>query len=287
MTRLPKILLGTATALTALTANALAQTPTGDADDTTAPTTSTDPTPATTPTVSTSATEGSTDAWPTAIIERPLTLNAGMVGAAADLSLAHISLGALGSGTSEGIGVAGDYGVNDQITIGAGYALSLHEFEAKGPFDVHAFYRLAHGKLKAAAEAGFGYDLNSEDGDIHAGAHVAYDVAPTFAVYTGGDQLDLGVIRSMDAPAPITLAVPVGVEVQASPNAFLFAQTIVATFGLSNSDNVFISDITPAQVGVFYSPSNTLDIGIGATFLDLQHAGDFYAITATARVFKL
>ncbi len=283
MTRLSKITLGTATALAALAANAMAQTP----DNTSTDPTTTTPTTASSPTVTATATEGSTEAWPTAIIDRPLTLNAGMIGAAADLSLAHISLGMLGSATSEGVGVAGDYGVNNQLTVGAGYALSLHDFEAKGPFNVHALYRLAHGKLKAAAEARFMYDLNSEDGDITVGGSVAYNVAPKFAVYTGGDQLDLGVIRSMSAPSPITLSVPVGVEVQATPNAFLFAQTVLATFGLSNSSNTYISDITPAQVGVFYSPSNTLDIGVAATFVDLQNASDFYAITATARVFKL
>ena len=34
--------------------------------------------------------------------------------------------------------------------------MTLHDFEAKGPVDVHAMYRIAHGKLKAAAGAGFG-----------------------------------------------------------------------------------------------------------------------------------
>jgi hypothetical protein len=270
-----------------LAANALAQD-----DNTTTPAGgsggSADPNAAATPpTVTANATGGSTDAWPTAIIDRPLTLNASMIGASADLTLAHINLGMLGSATSEGIGVAGDYGVSNQLQVGAGYALSLHDFEAKGPFDVHALYRLAHGKLKAAAEARFGYDLNSQDGDIHLGAIVSYLVAPKFAVFTGGDQLDLGIIRSMSAPSPITFAVPVGVQLQATPNVFVFADTQLASFSISNSSNVYISDITPAAVGAFYSPSNTMDIGVEATFLDLQHAGDFYAITAVARIFKI
>jgi hypothetical protein len=117
---------------------------------------------------------------------------------------------------------------------------------------------------------------------------VQYNVAPTFAVYTGGDQLDLGLIRSaMGAPTPITLSVPVGVALQATPNVYAFGETSVATFGLSNSSNVYISDITPAVFGAFYSPNNKLDVGLAATFFDLQHAGDIWAITATARIFKL
>jgi len=287
MTRLPKIIMGTAIALAGLTANAMAQ---GDADATaTDPNASTDPAvPGSTPTATASTTEGSTEAWPTAIIDRPLTLNAGMVGGSASLGLLHLNLGMLGSATSEGLNVAGEYGVSDKITAGAGYGISLHDFEAKGPVDVHARYRIAHGKLKAAAGARFVYDLNSEDGDISLGAIVAYDITPKLAVYTGGDQLDMGLIRSMDgAPTPITLAVPVGVEVQATPNVHAFAQTNLATFGISDADNVYISDATPAEIGAFFSPSNKLDVGLAASFFDLQHAGDFYAITATARLFKL
>ena len=117
---------------------------------------------------------------------------------------------------------------------------------------------------------------------------MAYDLAPKFAVFTGGNQLGLGLIRDMDgAPTPITLAVPVGVEVQATPNVFAYAETTVATFGLSDADNLYISDITPAQIGAFFSPSNKLDVGVAATFFDLQHAGDLYAISVAARLFKL
>jgi hypothetical protein len=280
-------MLGTATALAASTASALAQTPSGDSTTTTDPTTTSDPNAGSTPGVSASSSGAVDGMWPMQIIDRPLTLNQGMIGATGEIGAAHISLGMLGSATSEGLNVQGEYGVSNQLTVGAGYGITLHDFEAKGPFDVHALFRLAHGKLKAAADARFGYDLNSQNGDISLGAQVAYNVAPTFAVFTGGDQLDIGAIRTMSAPVPITLAVPVGVELQATPNLFVYADTTLATFGLSNSSNVYISDATPATIGAFYSPTNKLDVGVAASFLDLQNAGDFWAVLVTARVFKI
>jgi hypothetical protein len=289
MIRLSKVMLGTATALAAMTATAMAQTPAGDATTTTDPNAgggATDPNAASTPNVTATTTPGASADWPTEIIDRPLTLNKGMIGADASLGVAHLDLGMLGSTTSEGLAVAGDYGVSDKIQVGASYGLTLNSFEAKGPFDVHALYRLAHGKLKAAAEAHFGYDLNSQNGDITLGAQVQYNVAPKFAVYTGGDQLDLGIIRNMGS-SPITLAIPVGVEAQATPNVFAFAATQLANFSLSNSSTVYISDITPLTVGAFYSPSNKMDFGIAANFFDLQNASTIWAITATARIFKM
>jgi hypothetical protein len=286
MTRLSKILLGTSAALVAMTASAMAQAPSGDA--TTDPNASKDPTAAaSTPNVSASTTEGSSDAWPTEIIDRPLTLDAGMVGATGSLGLAHLDLGMLGSATTEGLNVGADYGVSNQLTVGASYGVTLHSFEAKGPFDVHALFRLAHGKLKAAAEGGFKYDLGSQNGDIGLGAQVAYNVAPKFAIFTGGDQLEIGVIRTMNAPSPIVINVPVGVEVQATPNVFAYAATQLASFGISNASNVYISDITPVQVGAFYSPSNTLDVGAALSFLDLQNASSAYGVLLTARWYKL
>ncbi|HTJ47451.1 MAG TPA: hypothetical protein VL463_35375 [Kofleriaceae bacterium] len=224
--------------------------------------------------------------WPMAIIDRPLTLKASMIGAQAQLGIAHVDLGMLGSSTSEGLNVGADYGVSDVLQIGASYGLTLNEFEAKGPVNAHLLYRLAHGKLKVAADAAFDYDLNSKNGGISLGAEVHYNLAPNVAVFTPGYQLNLGVIRDM-GDGPITLAVPVGVALQANPNIYAWVSTQVASFSISNSANVYISDITPATIGAFYSASNKLDIGVAANFFDLQNASDLWAITVGARIFKM
>jgi hypothetical protein len=276
---LSKVLFGAAVSVAALGGIAFADEPSGDTSTTAGDASGApaDPT-ATTPATTVGATgEQAPAAWPGAIIDRPLTLNAGMVAAGGQAALYH------STGDVETLGISGAYGVTNELTVGANYEMAVHEFEAKGPLNVLAAYRLANGKLKAAATVGFSYNFSSETGDLGLGAAVQYNVAPTFAVYTGGNQIGVGI----KSPNPITLALPVGVALQATPQVYAFAQTQLASFSIKDSANVYISDITPVQVGAFFSPSNTLDIGLAVNFLDVQHAGDAFGVMAAARFFKI
>src|SRR5689334_18749385 len=58
---------------------------------------------------------GATVAWPKEIIDRPLTVPSGKLGAGADIAIAHASVtvaGMTASSTGEGLGLIGAYGVS-------------------------------------------------------------------------------------------------------------------------------------------------------------------------------
>jgi hypothetical protein len=227
------------------------------------------------------------DGWPQEMISRPLTLGDGMVDA-------HVSLGAAHAAdtTSEGLTLGVGFGVNNKLDIGVDYGLGLNEFEAKGPLAARVGYRVLDGKLSAAGQGTFTYDLNSKAGDVGIGVAARFALAPQLAAYTPGNQLAIGVMRDdggtgMSPAEPIVLRLPVGVAYQLSPNIYAFGETSIASISIANSKTQVIgSDAIPLIVGAFYSPSNTLDIGVALTD-DLEHAGDGYAINAVLRVFKL
>jgi hypothetical protein len=78
---------------------------------------------------------GAAAGWSRSVIDRPLTVLKGKLGAAADLYIAHISVTILGmtsSSTSEGLAVGAGYGISDKLEVGGSYAFALNEFEIKG-----------------------------------------------------------------------------------------------------------------------------------------------------------
>jgi hypothetical protein len=224
--------------------------------------------------------------WPQAIIARPLTLRAGLIGVQADLAVAQITGLDGGSTVGAGFGLSAGYGVTEQLAVGAAYAFALKEFEAKGPFSLTAAFRLADGHFKAAADGAFIYDLNGEVGAITAGLAAQLDLSDEVAIFTPGNQLVSAVIVPEGAATPVALNLPLGLGLQASPEIFAFAQSTIATVDLKDSvsTNIF-SDAVNVQVGAFYSPTNELDIGATIVFPDVAHAGDNAAIVLTGRVF--
>jgi hypothetical protein len=189
------------------------------------------------------------------------------------------------------------YGVNEKLEIGATYAIDVHDpsgtfpNSGKGPLAIYAGYSLMAGKLSIAAGADFTIDLGNTDAKaINAGLAVRYMVAPKIAIVTGnpvppgpvGQHLSI----SLASNGPITLAIPVGVELQASPQAFLYLNTELASFSISNSSNAFLfSDFIPIDVGLLYRAGPGLDVG--AHFADnLKSAGDFYVFGVMLRYMK-
>jgi len=259
-----------------------------DAPQTVTPATYADPASSS---LATTGAEDTSAAWPQSMIDRPLTLNAGMVSAAGFLGVTHVDLkvGTVNvSSTAETMQVAGSFGVSDQLTVGASYGITLHDFEAKGPLELGAAFRVAHGQFKAAAIGTFRYNAESEIGYVSGGLAASYQLAPQFAVYTGGPgQLSVGFTTKDGGTNPIQLDLPVGVAVQATPEVYAYAQTSLGTLGLSKADNIWISDVTPVTVGAAFSPSNKLDVGLSVTSFDAQHATDFVAVFGSVRIFAM
>jgi hypothetical protein len=253
------------------------------------------------------ATGGATMSWPKEIIDRPLTVLAGKIGAEADVYIAHISVtvaGMTASDTSEGLMVGAGYGISDKLEVGGTYAFALNEFEIKGPLTLYGNFNLTNdGKLAVGAGAGLVLDFNGTDlttGDsqtdvaIDAGLGVRYKLASKFAVFTGnpwapgllGSHLHLG----LSGDESKSFSIPVGFAMQATPELFAYVSTNLATILLSDpgmGDRVsLISDFTPLSIGAWFNLNPNLDVGGSVNFPDVQNAGDFWYITVGARYFN-
>lgn len=247
--------------------------------------------------------EAMTPGWTEVMIDRPLTLPASKLALYGTLDIAHITIPALLGGTStsvtsEALDLGVGYGVNDKLTVGAGYAFSIHDFEIKGPLTLFGAYSLlSSGKLTIGASADLTLNFNSTDAmgksttteTLHAGLGVRYRLAPTVAIYSGGKPNPLGGVASempmagsvlgqhlaigLNSSAPITFDIPVGLGIQASPQAFLWVNTSVARLGFSNSSNAFLfKDFIPLNVGLNYAVDSHLNLNAFLTLPDLKES---------------
>ncbi len=251
-----------------------------------------------------------TPGWSKSVIDRPLTVLKGKLGAMADLYIAHVSVTILGmtaSSTSEGLAVGAGYGISDKLEVGGVYAFALNKFEIKGTLTAYGAFALMHSdKLDIGASgdialnfnhAKAGSTTNETDvgGTLHAGLGVRYKVAPKFAVFTGtpwapgplGQHLTIG----LNSGAAKTLSLPVGFGVQATPELFAYLNTTLFTLLLSDPGTGgkrfnSIADATPLTLGGFFAVNKNIDAALSFSFLDLQNAGDAYVITIGARYFN-
>lgn len=252
-----------------------------------------------------------TSAWSRSIIDRPLTVMKGKLGAFADLYVAHVSITILGmtaSDTSEGLAVGASYGISDKLSVGGSYAFALNEFEIKGNLTAFGAFQIMHSdKLDIGASADLELDLNAADPDstsggttvgatIHAGLGVRYKIIPKLAVFTGspwapgvlGQHLSLGLTPEGNDQKSFSL--PVGVGIQATPELFAYLNTNLFSILLSDpgmGDRVStIGDITPLTLGAFYSVNKNIDAALTFSFIDLRNAGDAYLFTVGARYYN-
>lgn len=217
---------------------------------------------------------------PQEIIMRPLTTPASQITVGGDVGFLIVP----DVDTGIGLGISGRYGVDDKIEVGAAYGLSLApEFEAKGDFQVEGAFNIMEGNLAVAANATTGYDLLGETVDpLGVGARVRFRLNDTLAITSPGSQLSIALDGD---PKPITLGIPVGVAFQASPQIYAFVNTEIANISISNSETkVFGSDYIPLNVGAFFSPSNTMDLGASIAWFDLKEASDTFAIFLSGRL---
>lgn len=217
---------------------------------------------------------------PQEIVARPLTTPGGQITVGGDVGL--LSLKLIDRTTSIGLGLSGAYGVSDDLEVGASYGFSLKEFEIKGDLNVNAAYSILKGNLSLAADVGFGYNVNGEALDpLTLGAEVRFNVNDQLAIYSPGHQLSIG----LESPNAMALGLPVAVGYQVNKQIFAHVDTSIGTIALKEGDSAFIfADYIPLQVGAFFSPSNTLDIGAAIDFLDLKHAGDAVGVIGSVRL---
>jgi hypothetical protein len=182
-----------------------------------------------------------------------------------------------------GLNLGGSYGVDDKIEVGATYFFALKEFEAKGDIGVQAAYNIMEGNLSVAADVATGYDLLAEGMDnLEVGARVRFRLNDQLAITSPGGQLSIALDGD---PKPITLGLPVGVAMQASPQIYAFVATELANISISNSETiVFGSDYIPLAVGAFFSPSNTMDVGASVGWFDLKEFSDTVAGSVSFRL---
>jgi len=228
-----------------------------------------DATPATDPGASASATATSEPAapaarYPRAVIERPLTLPAGVAMLGSDFT-SNKDFSAMG-----GAPVIG-YGITDDLEVQVPYAFATRDFEAKGSLNVDVGYKLLRGaldgKLEVIARARSGYNFLAKAANpLMIGVHVQYNITDKLAVISGfpsTQQLSIALSDGgvMGAPKPIDLSVPFSIGYQAAPLLYFQLDTKLARFNISDSANAFIgADTTPAALTAVYNVLHAVDV---------------------------
>jgi hypothetical protein len=220
--------------------------------------------------------------WPIEIIKRPPTLPSGMLRLQLDASLRFVERGGgmmmdAETETDLGLAVGAGYGITNEFEIGAAYGFLADDVE--GQLFLYGEYAFLSGMLDVAGTGGLVYDLGSENGGLLLGAEIQFELGDRFAIYTPGYQLGIGVFN--DGDTPISLALPVGIRLQFTPQIFGFAQTTIATIGIKDSGDSSILDEVNLLVGAFYSISNKLDLGAALSIPDSDDIGFVF----TLRVF--
>ena len=230
-----------------------------------------------------------------AYIERPGVLGNHELAIYGDFDVANISItdpttGASASSTAEGLQLGAAYGVSDKLTAGIDYSFTLHPGEIKGPLRLYGSFSAVHtDKLTAALGGGVVIDFSDPTTEtIFLGALARYNIMPKLAIFTGtptsapgpsGQHLQIG----LNSGAPITLDIPVGVGLQATPQLWAYVDTTVAHISISNSANAFLfSDFIPLEVGGLFAVSKQLDVGAHLQFFDLKGSASDLAFGVSA-----
>jgi hypothetical protein len=227
--------------------------------------------------------------YPRAVIERPLTLPAGVAMLGSDFT-SNKDMSAMGGAPIIG------YGITDDLEIQVPYAFATREFEAKGSLNFDVGYKLLRGavdgKLEVIARARTGYNfLTKAANPLMIGVHVQYNITDKLAVISGfpsTQQLSIALSDGgvMGAPKPIDLALPLSVGYQATPLLYFQLDTRLASLGLSNSSNAFIgSDTTPVALTAVYNVLHALDVQASIA-TDLSNSpGDAVSFLVGARYY--
>lgn len=226
--------------------------------------------------------------WSMSIIDRPLNLLKGMLRIDADLGVLKINIPAIppatsgSSSTGVALRVGAGYGISDKLEAGVSYAISLKEFEAKGPLVLYGLFGISHSeKMRISAGASFGYNLASESIGINAGLAFQYHLNEKMMVFMTPTHLSIGL-----DPTVVSLNLPVGFGFQATPNIFASVTTNLFDIGIKPSGSAFIfADRTPLTLNASYSPSNKMDLGVSIGASNLPDIADLFVFTVYARLY--
>lgn len=237
--------------------------------------------------------EGSTamtGTWSMSIIDRPINLLKGMIRVDGDLGVLRISIppippattGVSGTGVSLRAGVG--YGVSDKLEVGGSYALSLKEFEAKGPLSFYGLLSLKNEtKLRISAGATATLNLAADNSfGIAMGLAFQYHLNDKIMVYMPPSHVQLG----LNPDFSLAVNLPVGAAMQVTPNIFAFLETNLFNIGIEPSGSAFIfADQTPLTLGAFYSPSNKMDLGVSFGMPNVPDVADIFTLLFSARLY--
>jgi hypothetical protein len=234
--------------------------------------------------------------YPRSVIDRVLTYPAGL--AVGGLDIVNSTSAFFDPAIMR---VLGGYGINDDLELNFA-AYTFTTASGKGSIDAGVGYKLARGamggKLEVIGRAQLGYSLASEGLNPFAlGAHVQYNVTPKICLITPGGQL----VIAVDPDTAVSLALPVGVGFQATPELYVQLDTTLANIGISPSGSTFIgADSTPIAITATYNVMPPLDVLVGlalnltppdlppvppATMGTEQSVGDTLAILVGARYY--
>jgi hypothetical protein len=213
--------------------------------------------------------------YPRSVIDRPLTLPAGLAMLGADVIALNKEFDII-----QGAPIVG-YGITDDFEIQVPYTFTLKEFEAKGLLNVELGYKIlrgaAGGKLEMIARARPGYDFFGETfAPVLLGLHVQYNATPQFAIISGipgTEQLKITVDAASGAPKPIELGVPLGLGFQATPELYFELDTKIATINISDSKSTSLGDFAPVAVTAVFNAIPALDVQ-AQVFTDLANKPD-------------
>jgi hypothetical protein len=219
---------------------------------------------------------------PQSIIDRPRTLPAGELELDGSYSYANID-------RSSVLGLGAGYGVTSDLDVHVAYGVAVApDTSSSEPLTIDLGYTfLRAGALTAAAHVAGGFVVHGHATPLELGANVNYRLADSVAIFTGagagGNQLSIALSGD---PKPIELAIPVGVGVQLSPQLYVDAQTLIATFGLHDASTTYIgTDYKFLDARAFVSLSRALDLFAEFSTYDVTSPGDLYAIHAGVRAF--
>src|SRR3954470_20524889 len=173
--------------------------------------------------------------YPRAVIERPLTLPAGVAMLGADLTSNN-------DGSLMGGAPIIGYGITDDLEIQVPYVFTTREFEAKGSLNFDVGYKLlrgaADGKLEVIARARTGYNFLAKAANpLMIGLHAQYNITDKLAVISGfpsTQQLSIALSDGGGMAKPIDLSVPLSVGYQATPLLYFQVDTKLARFNISD-----------------------------------------------------
>ena len=219
-------------------------------------------------------------------------------------SLPFFASGDLGGDTLVLGGVGGAFGVSDDFELGADYAFEVSpETDAAGVLAGHGLVRIAHGgQVSAAAGAGFIYSHAADGIAFTGGLSLRIRLSDQVSLFSNTSGIPLcGSCLQLLGPVTgqlvvlhpndgednlVFLNLPIGLGVQATPQVYLFAETVLATALLSpDTENIALgADYVGLHLGGWFSASKTLDIGAGVG-TDLKDANDAYLVELRARLF--